>query len=70
MIFIINSTRGPMRFLTCVAQVTCLVYYNVVNHERILLGHILVAFQELQRVETGFAELTTLCAEDMFSPTE
>ena len=25
MIFSINSTRGQMRFLTCVARVTCLV---------------------------------------------
>ena len=28
MIFNINSTRGQMRFLTCVAQVTCLVAHN------------------------------------------
>ena len=28
MIFIINLTRGQMRFLTCVARVTCLVIYN------------------------------------------
>ena len=29
MIFIINLTRGQMRFLTCVARVTCLVLGNV-----------------------------------------
>ena len=28
MIFLINLTRGQMRFLTCVARVTCLVYIN------------------------------------------
>ena len=31
MIFNINSTRGQTRFLTCVARVTCLVYYKYVN---------------------------------------
>ena len=30
MIFNINSTRGEMRFLTCVARVTCLV--SVISH--------------------------------------
>ena len=29
MIFNINLTRGQMRFLTCVARVTCLVYDNI-----------------------------------------
>ena len=32
MIFIINLTRGQMRFLTSVARVTCLVLYNQHKH--------------------------------------
>ena len=32
MIFIINLTRGQMRFLTCVARVTCIVLLKVVSH--------------------------------------
>ena len=31
MIFNINLTRGQMRFLTCVARVTCLVFCNDTN---------------------------------------
>ena len=33
MIFNINSTRGQMRFLTCVARVTCLVLYKTVKEK-------------------------------------
>ena len=34
MIFIINLTRGQMRFLTCVARVACLVYIiQFVHHD-------------------------------------
>ena len=36
MIFNINSTRGQMRFLTCVARVTCLVSLICIYH----VGHI------------------------------
>ena len=38
-IFIINLTRGQMRFLTCVARVTCLVQHNECNtkHQKIFM---------------------------------
>ena len=38
MIFIINSTRGQMRFLTCVARVTCLVVCKCTHCNRLKLN--------------------------------
>ena len=39
MIFNINLTRGQMRFLTCVARVTCLVHIKQANSPTTGLNH-------------------------------